>query len=397
MLRVCIATTSFPRRPGDGRGAFVWETCRALRGLGIEVRVVTPHAPGAKERESFDGVEVFRARYLPREGWETVAAESGGLPAFWESRRLGRAAILPYGISHALAIARHARDCDLIHAHWTFSGFAAWIGGRLHGRPVVCTVQGSDVYRAMRGPAAGWCSRRALNGARRVIALSRDLARTAQERGVRSDRMRIIPHGVDCRFFHPDEQPRRPVLLFAGSLIERKGIRFLLRSMAQVRTAHPQHTLAVLGDGPQRRELERLTADLGLETAVSFLGDQPPAAVAEWMRRAELFILPSLEEGQGVVVLEALASETPCVASRVGGIPEMLPPEWGTLVPPGDSGALAEAIVALLRQPEKTRSMGEQARLGVCERFDSRVEAARILAVYREALSSSSGRAVIPE
>ncbi len=391
MLRVCVATTSFPRRPGDGRGAFIWEACRALRDLGVEIRVVTPHAPGAKDRERFDGVEVFRSRYLRPERLETVAAESGGLPAFWEGRRLGRIAVLPYGIAHALAIARCARDADLIHAQWTFSAFAAWIGRALHGKPVVCTIQGSDVYRAMRGPLAGWCSRKALNGSRQIIALSQSLAAAARAQGVRPGRIDVIPHGVDCQAFHPDGRPREPVLLFAGSLIERKGIRHLLRAMADIHAAHPERRLVILGDGPQRRELEQLAAGLNLGSAVSFPGEQSRADLADWMRRAELFVLPSLEEGQGVVLLEALASGTPCVASRIGGIPEILSPDWGALVPPGDSRALTEAIVALIRQPEKRQAMAERARQAALERFDIRQEAVKILRVYREVLSLASG------
>jgi glycosyltransferase involved in cell wall biosynthesis len=148
--------------------------------------------------------------------------------------------------------------------------------------------------------------------------------------------------------------------------------------------------MVIIGDGPQRQELEKLAAGLGLNAAISFLGAQSPAAVADWMRRAALFVLPSLEEGQGVVLLEALASGTPCVASRAGGIPEILSPDWGVLVPPGDSHALAEAMIALIRQPKKRRAMGDRARQGVCERFDSRREGERILSVYQEVMSSPS-------
>ncbi len=149
-----------------------------------------------------------------------------------------------------------AGSCDLIHAQWTFSAFAAYLGAPVHRRSVVCTVQGSDIYRAARIPLAGMFTRRALRGARKVIALSASLAADAAALGVDSDRIAVIPNGVDGMKFHPDDLPREPVLLFAGSLIERKGLRTLLEAMALIYRRHPAHRLVLIGDGPQRAELE---------------------------------------------------------------------------------------------------------------------------------------------
>lgn len=389
MLKVCIATTSFPRWAGDSRGTFLWEECRALQSLGVNIRVVTPHAPGAKPREILADIEIFRPRYLWPEGLEIPALE-GGLPAFWRTHQLSRAAILPYGMMHALAVARLARGCDLIHTHWTLSAFAAWCGRPFHGKPLVCTLLGSDIYQGMRQPLAGWCARRALNGAQHVIAISRSLAAAAQAQGVNPGRMTVIPLGVDCDAFHPDENPREPALLFAGSLIERKGVRHLLAAMAEIHAAFPQHRLVIIGDGDRRAELEAQSSALGLSGSVTFLGAQSPEKVAEWMRRAEVFILPSLEEGQGVVLLEAQASGTPCVGSNVGGIPETLANGRGTLTPPGDAQALAHAVCDLLRQPEWTRRMGMQARQAMVADYDWKFLAGRILSVYDQALRRPS-------
>ncbi len=106
------------------------------------------------------------------------------------------------------------------------------------------------------------------------------------------------------------------------------------------------------------------------------------------MRRAGLFVLPSREEGQGVAMLEALASGTPCVASRVGGIPEVLNPDWGTLVPPEDPPALAAAMQDLIERADLRRGMGRAAAAGVRGRYDWPVIARRILDVYAEVVSS---------
>jgi glycosyltransferase involved in cell wall biosynthesis len=392
MLRVCIATTSFPRRPGDGRGSFIYEECRALQALGVRIRVVTPHSPGAKTRETVEGMEIFRPPYLWPERLEAIDAAGGGLPSFWEARRLGRAAVLPYGMSLALAVARIACGCDLIHAHWSLPAYAAWITRGLHRKPLVCTILGSDIYRGMQIPLAGGLARRALNGASRILALSRALAEAAQARGVNADRMTVIPLGVDCAAFHPGDDRREKVILFAGSLIERKGVRHLLAAIAELRASFPDYRLVLLGDGAQRAELEALAASLGIRQIVEFAGEQPPAAVAEWMRRAALFVLPSLEEGLGAVLLEASASGTPVVASKVGGIPEVITEGTGRLVMPGNPAALAEAIGGLLRKPDQLRAMGLRARERASSRFDWPQIAARILAEYSQALAGPAIR-----
>src|SRR4030042_5398976 len=142
MPAILIATTSFPRWEGDLRGTFIWEGCRALARSGARVRVVAPHAPGAKTREVLEGIEIFRPRYLLPAPWELLLETPGGLPVLWKEHKLGRLAVFPFFISHALAIARLARGCDLIHDPWTLSAFAASLPAPLPPQPVVGTVQG---------------------------------------------------------------------------------------------------------------------------------------------------------------------------------------------------------------------------------------------------------------
>lgn len=390
MLSVCVATTSFPRWEDDYHGTFVWEACRALAALGVRVLVVAPHAAGAKTREETQGVEIFRPRYLRPERWEILLNTPGGLPVVWEAGGAGRWTVLPLLLSHALAIARIARGCDLIHANWTFSAFAATLGAPVHRRPVVCTVQGSDIYRAARIPIANFLARRALHGARKVIALSASLAGGAVRLGADPDRITVIPNGVDAKRFYPNGIPRESVLLFAGSLIERKGLRTLLAAMEQIHRRHPAHRLVLIGDGPERSELESQALDFGIGESVFFTGSLSPSEVARWMRRAELFILPSLEEGQGVALLEALASGTPCIAGRAGGIPEVISPECGELVEPGNAQALANSISGLIDAPLRRQAMGNAAAAGVRAKFDWPVIARRILDVYREVVPAST-------
>lgn len=125
-MKVLIVTTAFPRWLGDGRGNFVFEAAKAIKGQGWDVRVIAMHTPGASTHEWMDGIEVIRPRYLP-EPWEILAGESAGLPQAWRTNPWTRLAIIPFLVTHALAVMRYAADADIIHANWTLSGMITWL------------------------------------------------------------------------------------------------------------------------------------------------------------------------------------------------------------------------------------------------------------------------------
>jgi glycosyltransferase involved in cell wall biosynthesis len=162
---------------------------------------------------------------------------------------------------------------------------------------------------------------------------------------------------------------REPVVLYAGVLIPRKGVHHLVRAFARVAPEFPEARLEIVGREENREyaeELHREVERLGLDGRVFFVGEIPQAQLAERMRRACVFVLPSLSEGLGRVVVEAMATGTPVVGSRVGGIPEMVQEGLtGFLVPAGDEETLADGIRHLLENPELGERLGRQARADV--------------------------------
>ncbi|HHY89218.1 MAG TPA: glycosyltransferase family 4 protein [Chloroflexi bacterium] len=383
-MKICIVTTAFPRWPGDFRGPFVYEAAQALRRRGNTVRVIAMHNPGAKSVEDLDGLEVIRPPYLP-ERWEVLQKDSAGLPLVWKQYPLARLALLPFLLRHTAAVARYANDCDIIHANWTLSAFAALLSQPVHRRPYVVTVQGSDIFQAPRIPLVRPLTRLALNRAARVLALSGSLAQATADLGVPADRIQIMPNGVNIeRFPAAAMEDREPIILYAGTLIPRKGADYLIRALPVVVQQCPQARLVLIGEGEMREQLGRLVEQLGLQEKVTFAGTLPQEEVSAWMRRAQIFVLPSLEEGQGVVVLEALASGTPCVGSRAGGISDSITPDVGLLVPPGDSQALAGAMLEILTDREKRLAMSAAARRRAQDVYDWDKIAARIEQVYRQ-------------
>ncbi|MDT7949279.1 MAG: glycosyltransferase family 4 protein [Thermoflexus sp.] len=159
---------------------------------------------------------------------------------------------------------------------------------------------------------------------------------------------------------------REPVILYAGALTPLKGVHHLLRAFAKVAQELPEARLEIIGrdENPEyAEELRQEVFRLRLNGRVSFVGEVPQVELANRMRRSRVFVLPSLSEGLGRVVVEAMATGTPVIGSRVGGIPEMVQEGWtGFLVPPGDEETLAERLRWMLERPPEAEAMGRRAR-----------------------------------
>lgn len=386
-MKVCIVTTAFPRWVGDNHGTFVHEAARAIQKQGLQVRVIAMHSPGSKRQEIWDGMEIIRPQYFP-ERWEILRQERAGIPAIWRKRPLARFVLLPFILTHTLAIAKFAQDCDIIHANWTLSAFAAWLSRIHHQKPYIVTVQGSDIFQASQIPWVAPITKAILNKAGQVLALSHALAESAIQLGVKSEKVSVIPNGVDTVFFHPGSSSRELLILYVGSFIERKGLLHLINAIPLVIQQFPQVRFAFIGGGSQEKSLSDRVNDLDLRENIRFLGELPQQEVRNWMQKAYIFVLPSLEEGLGVALLEALACGTPVVATQVGGIPDVVTPEVGTLVPPANAEALASALIEILRDPIKWRELSENARQRALHKYNWEHIAQQIVLIYQEQLNS---------
>jgi glycosyltransferase involved in cell wall biosynthesis len=176
-----------------------------------------------------------------------------------------------------------------------------------------------------------------------------------------------------------------------AQLIERKGHRDLLAALPDILEAFPDARVLLFGRGPLQEELERECRERGLADTVRFAGFRED--LERILPCLDLVVHPAHMEGLGVALLQAAAAGRPMVAAPVGGIPEIVRPgETGMTAPPGDSGALAAAILALLRDPARARSLGEAAREHVRRHFSLESMVAGNLGVYRRILGEAEGR-----
>jgi glycosyltransferase involved in cell wall biosynthesis len=387
-MRICILTSNFPRFPGDNRAPFILSAAQALKQAGIEVRVIAMHIPGTKTYEIWDGIEVIRPRYLP-DRWEILQKEGGGLPIIWKKNKLSRLAILPYALVIMIALIKNSTDCDLIHANWTLAGMISWVSSFLHHLPFVVTVHGSDIYEGGRIGPVKFLTRMALSNSDRIIAVSHSLANVTAAMGVRK-KIEVIPDGIEVNRFFPSDGKREDLILYVGSFIDRKGVMFLLEAMPDILSDFPNLKLLLVGDGPLRESYEKLIVFLHLEQNVTIMGWQDQNVVSLLMRQAKVFVLPSLNEGLGVVLLEAIASGTPCAGSNIDGIPDIITPEVGVLFEPGDPAAVSRAIKSILSTSGCYDQMCAAARQRAVNVFDWGVVARRLIEVYNKVIDERS-------
>jgi teichuronic acid biosynthesis glycosyltransferase TuaC len=374
LLHVLTLTPFYPAAQDPSRGSFVAEPLRCSEELDIRNHVIAVQTAYRRGNEAMS--PEFAAE------WLTYPSLPGnvGLP----SAGFLLAARLKARIRELLA----AGALDLIHAHAALPcGHAAALLGKEFGIPFIVSVHGLDVYfERQAAPVAWWCRRISQNvyrSAKKVVCISnavRNLLPPAPHANAT-----VVYNGVDPDLFWPGDEAPSPTILAVGNLIPTKGHAQLFQAFSQVVREFPHSRLEIIGDGPERKDLERLASSLRIRDRISFLGRRSRTQVAAAMRRCAVFALPSVYEGLGCVYLEAMASARPVIGCKGQGISELVRHgSNGFLVPPGGTPELHDCLRTLLGSPELRRSVGAEARNTVLDGFTVASQAQQLAAIYRE-------------
>jgi glycosyltransferase involved in cell wall biosynthesis len=329
----------------------------------------------------------------------SAALEEAGIPIRPLLRRLVKRRLSPAYAWRLRRLLLGSERFDLVHAHIYASAIAAAIATSGTGIPLVITEHTEASWQTWR---ARWASRWVYRRAERMIAVSTPIRRRLIERdGVHPDLITIVPNAVVSAPEARSEEPptglrERPLVGVVARLQPEKGVANFLKAAVRVAPQFPEAHFVIAGDGPLRQELVALAEDLGLRDRVHFLGFRSDASAL--MGSLDVLVVPSLTEGSPLVTLEAMAAGVPVVASAVGGIPDQVRHgKEGLLVPPGDTGAMGDAIVALLRDPARARSLGEAGRRRATSEFSHAVMVRRIEDVYRDILGQPPPQSITPE
>jgi alpha-maltose-1-phosphate synthase len=375
-LRVALLTREYPPEVYGGAGVHVTYLARELSGL-VDLTV---HCQGAD-----------RAGAVAHRPWELLDGANQALQT----------------ISTDLSMTAALGSADLVHSHTWYANLAGHLAALLYGVPHIVTTHSLEPLRPWKAEQLGggyalssWCEKVAVESAAAVVAVSDGMRADvlAAYPAVPPERVRVIRNGIDTIEYAADPgtdvlrrygvEPARPTVVFVGRITRQKGLPVLLRAASAL---DPGAQLVICAGQPDTPELAAEVTALvehlqETRSGVIWLsGMLAKREVIQLLSHATAFACPSLYEPLGIVNLEAMACGTAVVASRVGGIPEVIDDgETGLLVPPDDPAALADGLNTLLRDPDRATWMGQRGRKRAIAEFGWAAIAAQTAALYAE-------------
>ena len=365
--RICIVTHLFPINEKDYKGVFVRDIALELVRRDHEVHVITPMRPNAKKREEIaDGIWVHRFSYWKwRDGKQL--GQLKGTPVL-----LLGSLVISGVVKSVITILKH--KTELIHAYWVVpGGFIGMACGLLTNRPVIATAAGSDLNIAPRNRLVRIFLKLTLKRIHKLIAVSLPMKELAIDLGLPEGKAILLPWsiGIDKQVvekFKKNGEGKVPVpvktILYVGNLAMPKRVDTILRAMQTVSEVIQNVQFVIAGDGNLRKSLEALTDSLNIGRHVRFLGAVPHDRAINLMQRSDLFVHCSENEGLPVAIMEALASGLPVVASKVGGVPDLIRNgDTGYLLSPNDFKGYAERMIQLLENDDQRKQMEKNSRI----------------------------------
>jgi len=393
-FRLAVFNTQPPHLYFGGVEKRIIETAKRLQNQ-ADITVYSGTKAGFKEPTTIDGVSFVPCystdRIFPLDNW-------------FFNRSISKKAI--------------AIDADVYEAH-VASGYGLLKALNSEGikKPFVHTIHGvladeyeqtrKNRYQSFRGRIANYFMHRlakleeeTAKKSTLIVTISRySLEKIKQFYNVGEAKVRVVPNGVDPEKFKPFEDQaaikrqfglgNEPCVLFVGSLIPRKGLPFLVEAAKKIVKEYKETKFIIVGEGPLRNQLLRELEVANLSGNFTFIGNITGNMLPPIYNCADVFALPSIQEGQGIVLLEAQASAKPVVAFDIGGVNEAVRgDETGLLVQRGNTDMLADAIMKLLSDKELREKMGANGRRFVAENLTWDICARKMLTVYNEALGT---------
>jgi len=369
-MRVLFITSTFSVHRGDAQVPWLLAYVKRLQARGVDVDVFAPASRGTSSH-SIEGVSVYRFRYAPA-SWEILTHDEGALFKLRTNKLLF---FLPlfYFICGSIAILIHCarHRYDVIHVHWPFpQAIFGMLAQGLTGGKLVYSVYGAEFALVARLPFGRWLFRFFLGRADAVIGIS-DFTKKRIV-AVSPVAVSVIPfttsmtRSPSARAKYAHSQGTR--ILFVGRLIERKGVSYLIEAMRLIMKKIPSAQLDIVGGGPLLSPLQQQVRTLGLTSRVALHGRVNMEDLVKLYDLCDVFVLPAIvdkwgdTEGLGVVILEAMSFAKPVVASRIGGITDIVTDGVnGLLVPQKDVRALSQAIVDVLTSSRLRRKLTTEA------------------------------------
>jgi len=325
-MKISIIIFLFPPKWLAGTEIATYNLSKQFAKRGHEIEVLTSHDEGLDYATKEEG---FNAKRI---SWPKIRII--GTIYFW----------------FRIIVLLRRFNPDIILVQSLEMGFPAFLIKVLSKKPYVIWGRGSDIY--IPDYFVRMSRKKLLDNADAILALTSDMQKKIEE--ITSKNILVVPNAIDLTDINPNtlsykNELDKKIITFVGSLFPVKGVQYLIRAMEKIHNQIPQTRLILVGDGNERFNLEKLSKELQLENCIEFIGRVPHQQVSHYLSQTDVFVLPSLSEGFPNVLLEAMAFGLPIVASRVGGIPDII--EDGTngfLVEPKNVSEIADRILTIL-------------------------------------------------
>ncbi len=369
-------TSSYPRFASDSASIFLRYLAETFDHTAFNIHIIAPDDQYVEHSLHSSGIFLHYFKYFMPRRLQKLAYGSGILPNL-KTNPLLFVQVPFFLLSQFIACYRLVKELNpvLIHAHWVFpQGTIASIVGKLSNTPVIITTHGGDAF-ALQGSVLArikyWslknCNAWTSNTTATANAFYGDIAQP-----------QIIPMGIHYQQFNAGDglilrsglEVQDLVLLFVGRLVEKKGVKYLLNAYSHLsKEQHKQTQLWIIGDGAEKKSLEQLSQSLQLGNKVTFWGKLPNEQLPDYYAAADIFIAPSIidsagdTEGQGITLVEAMASSTAIISTDTGGISEVIEHNvTGILIPSENSTALSFAIAKLIENKALRQSLAKKAK-----------------------------------
>jgi len=399
-MKICMIAWEFPPKICGGLGVHVYENSKKLVENGNEVHVITMKSEGLPSREIMNGIDVLRIdypdlRWIDRVLFPSDTQKLGMFEAFFTNT----ISFNVFAFSAYKQLEKEGYEIDIVHAHDWLGIPAAMVLQKEFNIPFVLTMHSTEYGRSGGGGLSVIHNLEVLGGqkADRVITVSNSMKEELVSIGFEREKIDVVYNGVDESKYNPRNSGvkikekfgiKGPLILFVGRLVWRKGVEYLIRAMPKIISIEPDAELIILGVGSEEEKLMKLARDMRMENKITFINRYVSEKERiQFYAAADVVCVPSTYEPFGIVAVEGMSSGKPVVASRTGGLMEIINDgESGLLANPGDAEDLANKITSILKDKELAKKLSVGGRKRIEQEFTWKKIAEKTLSIYEKVL-----------
>jgi glycosyltransferase involved in cell wall biosynthesis len=394
-IEVLFLAQSFIRFKDDITSHFLFSLAQGLQKSGVAVKAVVPHQKGLKNYEKIEGVPLYRFHYM-HSSLENLAY-TGNMQEEVKGNILNRMIFLFFLFSYFWKAYRVAKSfkIKIIHAHWWIpSGLVGVLVSSLLNKPLIITTHGSDIRLIPNSKFSIFLAKFVFKKAEYITVVSNFLKeRLVSELSLPAAKILVIPmpaNPVKIKIIPLPEPKPKKLILCVARYTGQKKLEILLESLSLLKKDDLDFEAAFIGEGPEREKLVKKIEDFSLKEEVKLMKLMSQEELNRYYNLSDVVVLPSVNEGFGLVLVEAALCKKPVIGTNSGGIPDIIQDGvTGLLVPPEDSKALASAIKNVLKNGDLASRLSQSAYQQAWNKFSPQAITKRFLEVYDELFPES--------